>query len=99
MDANYIFEIKDKSGRVIHLTKERWAHIRKKHPEVGDYEILKDGIERFEKITNYSFDPSVHYLYKFYKHRKSSKRYLCVAIKYLNGDGYVITAYFDTKIR
>jgi hypothetical protein len=96
---DYVFEITDKSGRKIHLSKERWTHIRKKHPEIETYEIIKEGIGKFDKITSHDFDSSVHYYCKFYKHKKPSKRYLCVAIKYLNGEGYVITAYFDNKIR
>ena len=96
---DYLFEIIDESGRKIHLSNERWTHIKKKHPEIENQEMLKEGIEKFDKITKHDFDPSVHYHYKFYKHKRQSKRYLCVAIKYLNGEGYVITAYFDTKIK
>lgn len=31
------FELKDKNNRVIYLTKERWLHISKEHPEVSNY--------------------------------------------------------------
>ena len=31
-----IFEIKDKTGRKIYLTKERWKHICEEHPDVSD---------------------------------------------------------------
>lgn len=34
-----IFEIIDKTGKTIYLTKERWAHIRKDHPQVEQEEI------------------------------------------------------------
>jgi len=27
MDENYVLELTDKSGRKIHLSKERWKHI------------------------------------------------------------------------
>ncbi len=96
---NYILEIVDSSGRKIHLSKKQWAHIRKKHPEIEDLEMLKEGIEKPDKVTNYNYDPSVHYYYKFYKHIKFSKRFLCIAVKYLNGEGYIITAYFDRRIK
>ena len=33
---NYIFEIKDKSGRNIRLTKTQWRHIKHKHPDVNE---------------------------------------------------------------
>ena len=31
-----IFEIKDKTGRKIKLTKKQWTHIKKDHPEIVD---------------------------------------------------------------
>lgn len=95
----YLFEVTNKSGRKIHLTKERWAHIRKKHPEVGEIELLEHTLKNPDKIVNYNFDETIHYHYKFFKHKESPKQYLLVAIKYLNGEGYVITAYFDKNIK
>ena len=80
------------------MSKKQWTHIRKKHPEIEDFEILREGIEKFDKVKNYDYDPSVHYYYKFFKSRKPPKRFLCIAIKYLNGEGYIITAFFDVKI-
>jgi len=99
MDKNHVLELIDKSGRKIYLSDKQWIHIRKKHPEIKDLDMLKEGIEKFDKITNYSYDPSVHYYYKFYKHQKKLKRFLCIAIKYLNREGYIITAYFNKNIR
>ena len=32
-----IFEVEDKSGRKIHLSKERWEHITTKHPYMTNY--------------------------------------------------------------
>jgi len=95
---DYILELTDKSGRKIHLSKKQWAHIRKKHPEIEDFEILREGIEKFDKVKNYDYDSSVHHYYKFFKNRKPSQRFLCIAVKYLNGEGYIITAFFDVKI-
>jgi phosphomannomutase len=94
-----IFKITDKSGRKIRLTKEQWTHIRKKHPEIEDYELLKETIKKFDKVTNYNYDQTVHYYYKFFKHKQPPNRFLCIAVKYLNGTGYVITAYFVKKIK
>jgi len=34
---DYVFEIIDKSGRKIHLSKERWnKHIRLEHPNIAN---------------------------------------------------------------
>jgi hypothetical protein len=88
-----MFEIIDKSGRKIHLSKERWRHIRKKHPEVEELEQIKETIENPDKITNYSFDEDVHYYHKFYKNRKPSLKYLLVIVKYLSNSGYNISVF------
>ena len=94
-----MIEIIDKSGRKMHLSKERWRHIRKKHPEVEDLEQIKETIENPDKITEYSFDEDVHYHYKFYKNTKPSLKYLLVIVKYLNNSGYIISAYFKSYIK
>ena len=96
---DYILKIADKTGRKIYLSKKQWTHIRKKHPEIENLEMLKEGIESFDKVTNYSYDQTVHYYYKYLKHKQSPNRFLCIAIKYLNSEGYIITAYFDKKIK
>jgi len=74
----YLFEVTNKSGRKINLTKERWAHISKKHPEVGELELLEQTLKNPDKVVNYNFDETVHYYYKFFKHKKSPKQYLLV---------------------
>ena len=100
-----VFEVIDKSGRRVHLSNERWKHIRKKHPEIQDFEQIKETIQKPDKITSYNYDETVYYdetiyyFYKYYKNRPLSYRYLLVAVKYLNGEGYVATAYFSAKIK
>jgi len=94
-----IFEIKDKTGKKIRLTKKQWSHIRKKHPEIEKYELIKETIVNPLKITDYDLDESVKYFYRYYKHRISHEKYLQVIVKYLNGDGFVLTAQFKPYIK
>lgn len=94
-----IFETIDKTGRKINLSKRQWSHIRKKHPEIEDIEYVKETIQNPDKITSYSYDKTIRYYYKFYKHRKSSQKYLLVIVKYLNGGGHIVSSYFETYIK
>ena len=94
-----IFETTDKTGRRIHLSKERWSHIRKKHPEIENHEELEMAIKNPDKITRYGSDDSIGFYYKYFKHKPSPDKYLLVLVKYLNGQGYVITAYLEDKIK
>ena len=93
-----IFEIKDKNGKEIRLTKEQWKHIRKKHPEVENTEEIEETLKRPDKITFPKIDDTIGFYYKYFKNRPSPQNYLLVLVKYLNGDGYVITAYYEDKI-
>ena len=93
-----IFETKDKSGRNIYLTDERWKHINQEHSEVAPYlEEIKETLKNPVKITDYEFDENVKYYYKYFKERKA--KYLLVIVKYLNNHGFIITAYFVRYIK
>ncbi|MEK6860131.1 MAG: hypothetical protein AABX54_04940 [Nanoarchaeota archaeon] len=93
---NNIFEIIDKSGRRIHLSKERWGHIRIKHPNVDNFELIKDTI--INPIDIIIYEEDIRIFYKYFKHQKGSLKYLKVLVKYLNGNGYVISSYFIKNI-
>lgn len=92
----YLFEIRDKNNKEIHLSEERWIHINKRHPEICDIETIKDTIKNPDKIKNYSFDPQK---VNFYKYSKLTKDFTLVVVKYLNGKGFIITVYKSKKIK
>jgi len=93
-----IFEIIDKTGRKIHLSKERYKHIQK-HPYMHDsLEEIKSTIKN-SIITRYNEeDESISYFYKEFKENEPSERYLLVAVKYLNNEGFIITSFYTNKI-
>ncbi len=94
-----IFEVIDKSKRKICLTQERWKHLSK-HPQVqNNFEWIKETLQQPDKITEYSLDEKVRYYYRYYKNKSSPAKYLRVIVKYLNGDGFIITAHFVEKIQ
>ena len=92
-----LFEVVDKSRRNIHLSMERWKHIAAEHPEVADLEEIKKTIIEPDKITPSFYDPE--YVSYYYRFIKRLKRYLMVAVKYLNGCGFIITAYLVRSIK
>ena len=71
---DYIFEIEDKTGRKIHLTRERWKHITSPnslHPYMSDYlEEVKQTLEKPDIITKHLYDDTKANYYKFLKDRK-----------------------------
>lgn len=92
----FIFQVTDKTGRKIHLSKERWSHIRTEHREIEDPEEIKQILVNPIKILESDRDPNVRWYFVYKKHKK---RYLKISVKYLNEEGYVITAHYTTKIQ
>ena len=90
----------DKSGRKIHLTKERWNHITlpsSPHAYMTNYlEEIKETLIKPDKITASIYDENKRDYYKYYK---DNSRYLRVIVRYINGKGFVITSYFVRNIK
>ena|SRR3989338_11682029 len=93
-----LFEVIDKSGRKIRLTKERWKHITQEHPDITDLEELKSILKSPLSIRPSKYDPD-HVVWFYSHHNKTTKKYLLVAVKYLNGEGFIITSYYTRKIQ
>ena len=90
---DYIFEIIDKTGRKIHLSKERWKeHIRLEHPDIENTEEIEMTLKNPDRIVEIKED--ICYYYKYFKNRDFKSKYLKVVVKYLNKEGFVITAYY-----
>ncbi|SRR3990167_8268688 len=97
---NCVFEVADKTGRKIRLTKRQWRETTLKHPGMTVYlEEIKETLVKPDVITDYSIDEKVRYYHKYFKHIKSRNKYLLVIVKYLNGNGFVIKSYFESKIK
>ena len=96
---NYVFEVIDKTGRKIHLTKERWKHITSPnslHPYMTNYlEEMKEALTESSDIVLHILDSSKA---DYYLYIKEKKIYLLVGVKYLNGGGFVTTTFFTRKL-
>lgn len=91
-----VFETKDKSGRSIYMTRERWTHVLQ-HPEMmNQANNIMDALSQPDKVTRVFYDAAVRFYYKFNKERK---KYLFVSVKYLNGEGFIITSFYTDKIK
>ena len=93
-----IFETSDKTGRKIRLTNDRYKHIKKHSYMQDSIEIIKLTINDPTTIRYNDEDESVRYFYKEYKEKPPEERYLLVSVKYLNGEGFIITAFYTNKI-
>lgn len=61
MMPKYMFEIRDKTNRLIHLSKERWEHIRTEHQEITSEEPIKEALLHPRKIIASDRDNNVQW--------------------------------------
>ena len=88
-----IFEVIDKTGRQIRLTEKQFGHVIC-HKGMENYiEEIKDTLENPLKIISHEAGDLYDY-FNYYKNHRQRAKYLQVVVKYLNGHGFVLTAYF-----
>ncbi len=83
-------------GKQIRATKSHWKKIvETKHPSIrGKEEEVKRALETPFEIRASKSDENVHLYYLYLE-----DKYLCVVVKNLNDQGFIITAYFTEKIK
>ena len=95
-----IFEVIDKTGRKLLMTDYNWHHIVKRHPEIASQKVLIiETLESPDKITDSLEDEKTKYCYKYYKNLSSPYKFMRVIVKYLNGEGFVISSHFVKAIQ
>ncbi len=93
------WEVRASIGIVVRTTESYWKFITKfKHPIIKRYEKeVKETLEEPDEIRESKKDAKVLLYYKRYKNL--GNRYICVLIKQLNGEGFVVTAYLADKVK
>lgn len=89
------FKVTSKLGRVIRITKDYWNKILSKHPLVAGLEAeIKDTLRKPIEVRISQKDSSVYLYYS-----KFRTYYLCVVVRHLNDEGYIITTYITDNIK
>ena len=94
-----VLEIKDRHGKSIKLTAEQWKHILLHKVMSGQLENIRSALEFPETIRQSNTDDGVKFYYKTIKDSPVRTKYLFVSVKYLNGEGFVITAFYTNKMK
>jgi hypothetical protein len=91
--------IRDCFGHLIRLTDERLAHILE-HVEMAgmDGEVGRV-LQSPTEVRVSRADDNVKLFYEFYDQTQVGGKWLCVVVKYLPDDGFVITAYLTDTIK
>lgn len=94
-----LIEINDRCGKVIYITNERWGHISRKHPSIANKIKEVEDIVKNPEIMRFSeYDKNVKFYFRTCKDMKSEAQYIIIIVKYLNGEGFIITSFYTNKI-
>ena len=90
----------DYQGWAIRLPEERWRHIRQRHRDMADMEAaIGATLLAPEHIRRDAADPdTVRLYYKWFPVTPRGSKWVRVAVKFLNGDAYVLTAFLTGRI-
>ena len=90
----------DLYNRGIRLTQKRKQHIFSDHPEMsGQIDKLRETLQYPEKIIRSKSNSSVQLFYKEYFKTPVTNKYLCLVVKVLKTEPFIITAYFTDSIK
>ena len=88
---------RDYLDREVRLTDERLAHIRE-HPEmVGLDQAMADTLRQPTFVIQSLFDQAATLHYRFYLGTRVGDKWLCVVVKHMALDAFVLTAYLTDK--
>ncbi len=89
----------DMSGRKIELSGERWTHIIKEHSELKERkDKIKQVLVEPEVVKRSIYDQNVLLFYRYYEEIYAGK-YVCVVVRILDDEGFIITSYITDKIK
>ena len=89
--------VTDCFGIPVRLTEERMAHILE-HPEMKEMDAEIDRLLAAPQIVRRSrSDDAVRLFYGFYPQTIVGAKWLCVVVKYIGSDAFVVTAYLTDK--
>ncbi|KKD35886.1 DUF4258 domain-containing protein [Limnoraphis robusta] len=89
----------DYQGRSVRLTEERLTHILQ-HPELVNMEDeIEITLQNPEQVRRSRTDETVLISYRYYTGTLVGDKWLCVVVKYLENDAFVLTAYFTDQVK
>ena len=94
-----LFEVISRRGKRSRLTRPPCIHILNQHEEMKNQtEKLRETLQSPEFIA-YNESEDTYRYYKFFPQTPVSQKHLLVHTKHLNDDGFIITAFFLSKIK
>ncbi len=92
--------LKDVRNRSIRLTEERRLHLETEHPEMtGQIHRIAETLANPDKLIRSRTDATVELFYRHYQSTPVTSKFLCIVVKALPGDHFIITAYYTDAMK
>jgi hypothetical protein len=92
-----MMHVTDCFGQIVRLTDERMTHILQ-HPEMQAMQPeIEAVLQRPQFVRRSRTDDAVRLYYEFYSQTIVGGKWLCVVVKYLVQDAFVVTAYLTDQ--
>jgi hypothetical protein len=95
-----MIHFQDIRNRSIRLTDERLHHLETDHPEmIGQISRIAETLADPDRIIRSRTDATVELCYRWYTSTPVTAKFLCVVIKALPDDPFMITAYHTDAVK
>src|SRR5438045_8348240 len=94
--------VKDCLNRSIRITNERLQHIKENHPELALDDLegkITNTLQSPEIVVSSISDETVELFYKYFFNTPVGNKWLCIVIKNLMTDFFIITLYYTDSIK
>jgi len=96
MPANWL---PDFEGRAVRFSHERREHILQ-HPEMSGLEgSIAETLSSPEKVVESRSDQEARLYYRYYYGTPVGDKFLCVVVKLMHADAFVMTAYLTDRVK
>ena len=92
-------DYQDYEGRRIRLTEERLAHILERPEMRGLEDSIPMTLAQPERVIESLSDHEARLYYRFYEGTRVGDKHLCVVVKILAADAFIITAYLTDAVK
>ena len=89
----------DVFSRKVRITEERMEHVLRRSEMKNQRKKIAETLRNPDTIVESKYDKTVLLYHKFYPKTPVTTKYLLVAVKILDKDAFVITAFFTDKIK
>lgn len=93
-----LLRVRTPLGVRVRTTEAHWREIvERKHPVMASrLGEVRGALRSPEQVRRSRWDPSVHL---YYRAEQGTPYHVCVVVKHLNGEGFIITAYRTDRIK